>query len=154
MANYQKAKIYKIISDKTNLIYYGSTTQKLSQRMAKHRYDYKRYLKNNKIYCYSSLIFNLDQNAIIILVEKFPCEDIEQLKAQERIYIQNNKCCNKYIPSRTIKEWKEDNPNYYKNWLIKNRKKRNEYQNQYYKNQRLKEKLLKNTIKELYAIEI
>ena len=36
MPDYQKAKIYKLWSPSQNLVYYGSTTQTLSQRLADH----------------------------------------------------------------------------------------------------------------------
>jgi hypothetical protein len=50
MTNYNNGKIYKIepLNGEDGDIYIGSTTKKLlCQRMASHRYDYKRwYIKN------------------------------------------------------------------------------------------------------------
>ena len=43
MPDYQKAKIYAIKSHQTEMIYIGSTTQTLSQRIAKHK---QNYIKN------------------------------------------------------------------------------------------------------------
>ena len=48
MVNYNNGKIYKIESRLGDLVYIGSTTkQYLSQRMDKHRTDYKQW-KNNR----------------------------------------------------------------------------------------------------------
>ena len=46
--DYSKPKIYKIINDIDDYVYIGSTTEKLSSRMAKHRFEIKRY--NGRIY--------------------------------------------------------------------------------------------------------
>ena len=44
MDKYTRGKVYRIICNKTGLTYYGSTTQNnLSQRLAEHRSDYKRF---------------------------------------------------------------------------------------------------------------
>eukprot|EP01080_Neovahlkampfia_damariscottae_P012895 gene12895-7314_t len=42
MVNYQNGKIYKIINLTNEKCYIGSTTQKLSVRMAEHRSFYKK----------------------------------------------------------------------------------------------------------------
>ena len=48
MVNYANSKVYKIWSPQGDKIYIGSTTKiYLSQRMDKHRSDYKRYLNGN-----------------------------------------------------------------------------------------------------------
>ena len=57
--NYQNTKIYKIESHIGDKIYIGSTTKKyLSQRMDKHRYDYKEWKKNRKSKTMSYLLFD------------------------------------------------------------------------------------------------
>jgi len=99
MVNYSNSKIYKICSFQTDLIYIGSTTQSLSQRLAKHKDDYK----NNKGTTSKEILQYSD--AQIILLESVNCENKDQLHAIERRYIENNNCCNKVIPSRTQKEY-------------------------------------------------
>ena len=37
-------KIYKLICNVTGLVYYGSTTESLKQRLSEHKNKYKRYL--------------------------------------------------------------------------------------------------------------
>lgn len=60
MPNYELSKIYSIRSHQTDQIYVGSTTQKLSERMAEHRYKKGHILMN-----YS--------DAYIELIEAYPC---------------------------------------------------------------------------------
>jgi hypothetical protein len=109
MTDYSKAKIYRIVSDKTDLVYYGSTVQKLSERMNDHRKRYTAYKKGGCNYVSSFKILEEDIKATIVLVEDYPCERKEQLYARERFYIENNTCVNRYIPGRTQKEYQADN---------------------------------------------
>ena len=129
MPNYQNSKIYKIICDETNLTYYGSTTKKyLCQRMSAHKHDAKK----GKSTGISGMT-----NPKIYLVEKFPCDCKEELFKRERFYIENNECCNKQIPSRTKKEYKEINKEkhneYCRNYTERNREKLNEISKERYK---------------------
>jgi hypothetical protein len=110
--DYKNGKIYKITSDSCDKIYIGSTCQPLYKRFGEHKGNYKHYLKNNipNKNITSFEIIKLG-NAIITLIEDFPCERKEQLHARERYYIELNKdiCINKYIPTRTDKEYCNDN---------------------------------------------
>ena len=45
----------------------------------------------------------------IILIENYPCNNKDELKAQERHYIETLKCVNKNIPGRTLVEYYKDN---------------------------------------------
>jgi hypothetical protein len=102
MINYNTSKIYKIVCNNTNLTYYGSTTRPLCQRIAKHKQ------KKCKYNCTSRKIID-GGNYDIILLENFPCNNKDELRARERFYIENNECVNKAIPGRTTKEWINDN---------------------------------------------
>ena len=106
MVNYNKSKIYCIKSHQTNLVYYGSTTQLLCTRMAKHKDQCKRYLAGTKNYITSYEIIKYE-DAYIQLLENYPCDSREELNARERYYIENNDCSNKYIPGRSKKEYRE-----------------------------------------------
>ena len=126
MVNYQNSKIYKIVSDNGNKIYIGSTTkQYLSQRMNKHRSDYKEWLKAESSRRTSHVrSFDLFEeygleNCKIILIESFPCNSKDELIAQEAHYIRTIECVNKVIPNRKQKEYKEDN----KEWIKEKNKK-------------------------------
>lgn len=114
MEKYNRGKVYKLVSDKSNLVYYGSTICKLSIRLAKHRCEYKAYVNGKRHYRSSYKIIELG-DAKIILVEDFPCERKEQLLSRERYYIENNDCVNKCIPITNMtakeysKEWRDTN---------------------------------------------
>ncbi len=101
---YQNAKIYKITCYENNLIYYGSTTRTLKQRLQNHKINYKRFLKNKRNNVMSFDIVKYD-SCKIELVENYPCQSKKELSLRERYYIENNECCNKQIPGRTRKEY-------------------------------------------------
>jgi hypothetical protein len=131
---YNNGKIYKLICNTTNLIYYGSTTQKLSSRLAQHR--------NNNLTKSKEIIEN--NNYIIELVENYSCNSKKELEERERFYIENNECINKTIPTQSKKEWKEKNKehllDYRKEWKEKNKEHLLDYYRTWKQNN--KEKLL------------
>lgn len=98
------------MSNQTEDIYIGSTSQRLlSERLAKHKCDYKRSLSGNKkstITSYTLLKFDDIQ---ITFIGHFPCEDKHELEARERFYIDNTNCINTVIPTRTDKEYRTTN---------------------------------------------
>ncbi len=117
MSDYSKGKIYKLVNDDfPNDVYYGSTIQALSSRLAQHKRDIKK--KQNPPT--SSKLFEKGK-VIIVLVEKINCKDKKELHKRERFYIENNICLNKYIPLRTPAEYYQDNKDtkvkyYYENF--------------------------------------
>jgi hypothetical protein len=110
MPNYQNGKIYKLVNTEGTLTYIGSTCQSLAQRKAKHHSNYKCW-KNGKVHFVSSYkIFDDDEEGCqIVLLEAFPCDSKIELEKRERHYIESNTCINKYRPTRTDKEYYEDN---------------------------------------------
>jgi hypothetical protein len=142
MPDYQNGKIYKIVNDKLGLTYYGSTTQILSQRMGGHIANKKRFDTGK---CNNVSSFKLlDGNQKIYLVEKYPCNDKNELERRERYYIENNDCVNKCIPSRTNKEYRIDNKDkikqYQKEYDKNNKDKKKEYMKEYQKDNKDKRK--------------
>jgi len=112
MVNYSNGKVYKIESHLGDNVYYGSTTKKyLSQRMDKHRCDYKQWLQGKASLIMSYKMFEQYgiENCKIILIENCPCESKDELAAREAYYIRNFECVNKIVPGRTKKEYREDN---------------------------------------------
>lgn len=88
---YQNGKIYKIVCNKTNLVYIGSTTQKyLSDRLKGHRCCFNR---NKKITTANQILENGDY--YIELVELFPCNSKDELLVRERYYFDVIECVNK-----------------------------------------------------------
>ena len=104
---YQKGKIYKIVCNKTGLLYVGSTIQNtLAQRLADHRFHYKEWLLGKRTFITSfKIIENDDYN--IILLESVNCSSNDELLQRERYWIQSTICVNKHIPSRTPEEYRD-----------------------------------------------
>lgn len=91
MPNYQKAKVYRLVSNESDEVYYGSTTSTLAQRLAEHKYSFRNRTRPQ---CSSRHVAKYN-DVRIILVEDFPCDRKEQLFAREQYYIDNNPCVNK-----------------------------------------------------------
>lgn len=118
---YQNGKIYMIKSSFTNKIYIGSTLQKyLSNRFKEHKYCLKSYEKGNKTsYCTSYEIVKYD-DAQIILVENYPCNSKDELRAREEYHRkQYNEAINKQKAFQShkehlqyMREWHHDNKEY------------------------------------------
>ena len=158
------ARIYKMNSS-NGLVYYGSTTMKyLSSRLAKHRSEVNITSKR----CRSHLLFTEGDTVTITLVENVEnCKDKYELQARERWYIENSECVNKNIPTRTEKEWREENKEtiaanakeYYqanreqflekrKDYREENKEQITEYLKEWYKKNKEKQnKKLKNTMR-------
>ncbi len=86
-------KIYKIYCDENDEVYYGSTTQELFMRLRQHKslkYTSRNIMKNT---------YHIE------LVEEYKCNNKKELELRERYYIENNKCVNTYIPTRTREEY-------------------------------------------------
>ena len=101
IGNLQNCKIYKITSlNNPQYVYYGHTCQTLAQRFATHKSAYNKS-KSKKI-------IELG-DAVILLVEFFPCSSKYEALAREAHYILNNECINRNIPGRTQAQYIEQN---------------------------------------------
>lgn len=110
MVNYKNGKIYAIRSYQTDDIYIGSTCQPLHKRFHDHIADYKCWLKEIKSASnMTSFKIIKYEDAYIELIEKYPCNDKDELRKREGKYIREMKCVNKCIAGRTKKEWTYDN---------------------------------------------
>ncbi len=104
MPDYSKAKIYRLVSP-SGLTYIGSTCCGLAKRKAQHKKDYKAGM-----FVSSRFLYKENEDAVeIVLIEDYPCENKEQLHKRERHWIENTKCVNIEVPTRTPKEWREQN---------------------------------------------
>ena len=146
MSRYQKGKIYKIVSENTDKVYYGSTCNTLSKRLSKHKSNYKSYL-NGKGSLTTSFNVIEHGNAKIYLVEEFPCNNKMELLKRERYHIEQNECVNKLIPSRSKKECDRDNRHlrreYHKKWRdgnIEYKEKQKEYNKERRKDPKVKQR--------------
>ena len=131
MPDYKNGKIYTIrCKDDPTLIYVGSTTQSLSQRLT----DHKRTAKNNSIknkyynfYFYQVMREKRLDTFYIELHEEHPCDNKEQLTKQEGKVIREIGTLNSRIEGRTFKEYYQDNKEHraqtHKEWYDNNREK-------------------------------
>ena len=107
---YQNGKIYKIICNLTDLIYVGSTTKKLYERLKFHESSYKRYIKIGRIGpTYSSYQIMRGGDYYIELIENVACNSRKELEKREGHYIRSLDCLNRSIAGRTRREYNHDN---------------------------------------------
>ena len=148
MVNYKLGKIYRLECNVTGLIYVGSTCEPtLAKRLTKHVGSYRCYLKGTSRYVSSFKVLE-NNDYVIILIEKYPCNDRDELHSRECYFTNKMDCVNankkqglinriggrkeydkkRYIDNKdTIKE---KNKEYYSY----NRDKYNEYSKEYYNN--------------------
>jgi hypothetical protein len=120
MPNYQKGKIYKIVTDASDDVYIGSTTkERLNDRLSVHNCYYKKYIAGEK---YNFSVFKVigQGNYKIVLLENYPCNERKELDARERYWIQKTPCVNKNIPCRTDQEYRDDTKEKRKQWYYDN----------------------------------
>jgi hypothetical protein len=106
MPDYQLSKIYKLVSNKTTDIYIGSCLMRLSTRLSTHKH------KSNT--CVSKKLFINEAIITIVLIESYPCNTKNELKARELHHITTNNCINVNkpfvceIPYADRKEWDKE----------------------------------------------
>lgn len=131
---FQKGKIYTIRSHQTDEIYIGSTTVTLSQRLAKHKNQFKCW-KNGTTHYVTSFKLLEYGDAYIELLCNYPCNDRNELNKKEGEYIRSMDCVNKVIPGRTKKEYHEKNKEaiakYKKEWYQDNKESVSKQQKEY-----------------------
>jgi hypothetical protein len=122
VGNLENCKIYKVVSlNNPELVYYGHTSQTLAQRFTTHK------SKANK--SRSKQIIDKG-DAVILLVEDYPCQSEDQARAREAFYILNNVCVNKNLPNRNHKDSM-------KNWQVTHKEHWNKYLRDRYANKKL-----------------
>ena len=125
MPNYQNGKVYTIRSrSRPDLIYVGSTTQKLSDRFSGHKRER----------CSSRQIVDIG-DSYIELHENYPCANKEELNRREGEVIRSMECVNARIEGRTKQEWYQDNREeilaYHKQYDEDHKKEKSAYDKQY-----------------------
>jgi len=112
MPNYADGKIYCIRNraDNDKIVYVGSTTQTLANRMSKHR---KAIATHPNMKLYKLFVEVGVEHFHVELITDFPCERKEQLTAEEGKYIRMHETtangCNMRIEGRTTEQRREDN---------------------------------------------
>jgi hypothetical protein len=109
MPDYKNSKVYKIYSlSNPDLCYIGSTTLILSQRLAKHKHNYKYYQEGKYGYTASYKIFDECNDYRIELLEAKECNNKEESLKLEGQWIKRLNCINKVIVGRTQTEYRQD----------------------------------------------
>ena len=145
---YQEGKIYKIVCNITNEVYYGSTIKTLNKRLTVHK-------KEN---CISRKILNRGDYKIE-LIKDYPCNSKWELEEEEGKYIRENECINIAIPHRTKEErqiymknfnktYSEENKEKRKQYIEQNREHINKKTREYYENNKEKKLLWNKTYRE------
>jgi len=133
MTDYSKGKIYKIepiCEHEEGEIYIGSTTKNLlSQRMTTHRGDYNKWKngKSRRVRSYDLFDKYGLENCKILLIESFPCQSRDELRAREGHFIKTLKCVNKAIAGG------QDQKEYIKKYQQENKESIKENKKIYYK---------------------
>jgi len=93
-ADYSTGKIYKIVCNKTGLVYIGSTYRSLEDRIKEHAYGCKRYLEKKSNASVSSIYVIYYNDYKIELIESYPCSNKKELEEKEYYYISQIDCVN------------------------------------------------------------
>jgi hypothetical protein len=99
----ESGKIYKIVSNKTDKIYIGSTIKTIKERLDSHEESYINWINSDfKLGYISSFEILKYGDYKIFLIEEYPCSSYSELFKREGHYqIQNyNLCVNIKIASR------------------------------------------------------
>jgi len=105
--NYSNGKIYKIICNKTGLVYIGSTCRTLEERLKEHASNSKRYLNKEKNIFISSILVTFNNDFKIELIENYPCDNRQQLEDRENFHILHSVCINFSKRNKNIYSYKE-----------------------------------------------
>ena len=157
--DYKNGKIYKILNTVNDECYIGSTCQKLSQRLAKHRSVMNSQNKKNRRLYDAMRVIGADSFYIELVVKEYPCKKVEQLRAVEGEYIRTMGILNHCIAGRDKQQWYEDNKEKVKEhikqyrtenldkikqsvkaYTEKNKDPKSQYNREYYKNNKDKRK--------------
>jgi predicted GIY-YIG superfamily endonuclease len=116
MPNYNQSKIYKIIDNKNNEVYIGSTTQYyLQDRIRTH----KSKTKLGKNGCMSRYIIERGDWRTE-LIENYSCNNIQELNEREQYWIDKIDCINKYKAKYETpfdsKEWNRKSRKLHSSW--------------------------------------
>src|SRR5271166_3852804 len=96
MSDFEIGFVYKIIHNQSNICYVGSTFNRLSNRMNRHKQDYNRWLNgkfnNCGIYSYFQQ-FGIE-NFKIILIKEYKVINRRHLETKEQLWINKLKSVN------------------------------------------------------------
>ena len=129
MPDYSLSKIYKLVSNKTTDIYIGSCLMRLSTRLSNHK------SKSNTTV--SKKLFTEDAIITIVLIESYPCNTKNELKARELHHIITYNCINAnkpFVCDILISDRKEYDKIYNKEYYTNHKEEAKEHNKAYYTN--------------------
>jgi hypothetical protein len=139
MVNYKNSKIYKIesITGEGDIFIGGTTKNYICNTFNQYKGNYNQYLKGDYHFLSVFEIFNKYgvNNCKITIIERFSCNDKDELNRKVGEHVKNTDCVNKRMEGRTKNEYYNDNIEYIKKYRIdyeeKNKDKIIEYQKIY-----------------------
>jgi hypothetical protein len=128
MVDYQNGKIYKIISNNSDLVYIGSTAKyKLKERLAEHVSNFEC-----GVY-YSSCELIKQPHYDIIEIEAHPCNSKVTLEAQERFWmLKYRDGCINVVNERPSGIEADNMTDYNRQYYLENKEKIADKKKQYY----------------------
>ena len=119
-------KIYRLVSDETNLVYIGSTILPLKRRLYNHKYIYNKDIQT------SSQYLCMYPDVRIELIEEFQFYDRRELNKREGYYIRTTPhVVNRNIAGRDNKQYRIDHRDQYKQYAKEYYKRNIEYYKRY-----------------------
>ena len=115
----KSGKIYQLEDLSNGNLYIGSTIERLSTRLAKHRYNYNMYVQGNGCYCSSYKILE-NNNYQISLLEKYICDSRDDIIEREGIYVNNYIKDNKIVINKNMPGRKQDKQ-YFRDYYQRNK---------------------------------
>ena len=98
--------IYQLVSSHSQKVYVGKSTETPSQRMSKHRCDYRRWLEGKHHYNSSYELLKYTDCSMVVLEHGVP----DHLLAEREAYWHSRyDCVNRCVPNRSHKEWYQAN---------------------------------------------
>lgn len=112
---YSRGKIYRLVNNVDDEFYIGSTCETLARRKAGHKKRAELKPERNIYNHFNNIGWD---NVCMVLIENYPCNSIEELKARERYWIEILKpSLNKQLPLRSKKEYYEKNKDKIKQYM-------------------------------------
>lgn len=107
MVEYENTKIYFVLVNGKK--YYGHTAQKylsIRQRLLRSAYRNFKFTPNTKCKLMLALKENnmTPEDIVCVLVENYPCKNVDEAKAREQYWILKGGELNTYVPHRTRQE--------------------------------------------------
>jgi hypothetical protein len=142
-----KGRVYAIECCVSGKRYIGSTKKTLTQRLVRHRINYKAFQAGT--YNYVTVFDVLGAgNYEIVLLEEVNVDSKKELRQRERHYIQSQACVNSNVPTRTGAEYYKDNQERYATYREQNKDKIKKYKATYYEQNKDKIKACEVTYRE------